>query len=757
MQLTKSLSGLLAASVAWALFAGCGDDEQRSTPLQTPPGDGGTDAAPDVTDAPPPVDSEFGLDTRPPNPGCVAPARPPTTAPVHLERVFETVAFQNALMAMAQVPGDGSRWFAALRNGLVVTFPAEGASGAPTIVADIPVLAALPIQTGGEGGLLGFAFHPDFGNNGHLFVTWTTRGGPTDMRSTVGRVTSTDGGKSFGNYTPVIAPFDQPAQNHNGGGIAFGPDGYLYLSFGDGGSANDAFSKGQRLDEMFSKILRIDVDTTPGQGQSYVIPSDNPFASGGGEPSTFAFGFRNPFRFSFDRETGDLWVGDVGQNAWEEIDLVLSGGNYGWPCREGSHEFTTDPVKCPSTVGLIDPVYEYPHTGGGSVTGGVVYRGEALEGFAGTYVFGDYVTKEVVGLTFDPTDGAPRVFRINESGPDASWVGFAQDQEGEVYALSVFPAEVYKLVSSGEPEAGTFPQKLSETGCVDPSNPSRPAAGLIPFDVNAGLWSDGAEKERWLAIPDGTTIAVQPDGDFDFPAGSVLVKTFWIGGKRIETRLFVRHEDGDWAGYTYEWREDQTDAELLPSGKTKTVGGQAWQFPSRSQCVQCHTAAAGRSLGPEVGQLNKEMVYPSTNRRANQLRTLDHVGLFGAPLGAPVEALDAYPDPFGGDAVERRARAYLHSNCAGCHRPDGPGRGSMDLRYATTLADMEVCGVDPGMGDLGVQGAKLVSPGEPGKSLVPLRMRAMGVHRMPPLSSALVDDEGAKLVEAWIEGLNSCP
>ena len=754
----RLLASALAASVAWALAAGCGDDGRAPVPSSSDAGSDAADAADaaDAPDAPSPVDADFGLGKRPPNPTCLAPAQPQNTTSVHLERVFPDLQLQDGLMALAQIPGDGSRWFAALRNGLVVSFPAAGASGVPTVVADLPALSGLTIQTGGEGGLLGLAFHPDFSSNGRMFVTWTTSGGPANMRSTVGRLTSTDGGKSFGDYETILPPFDQPAQNHNGGGIAFGPDGYLYLSFGDGGSANDAFSQGQSLEGFFSKILRIDVDTLPPAGKTYVIPSDNPFADGGGEPATFARGFRNPFRFSFDRASGDLWVGDVGQNAWEEIDIVLSGGNYGWPCREGSKAFSPDPAKCPSTVGLIDPVYEYPHVGSASVTGGVVYRGSAIDAFAGSYVFADYVTREVHALTFDPTDGSARVVRINESGPSAAWVGFAEDADGEVYALSVFPPEIYKLVASEEPAPSTFPQKLSETGCFDPSDPTRPVPALIPFDVNASLWSDGAEKERWLAIPDGTTIRVLPDGDFDFPAGTVLVKAFWLAGKRVETRLFVLHDDGAWAGYTYEWRDDQTDADLLPAGKTKAVGGQSWSFPSRSQCVQCHTPAAGWALGPEVGQLNKPMVYPSTNLRANQLRTLDHVGVFEAPLAA-VEDLASYPDPFGSAAVGERARAYLHANCAGCHQPDGPGRGTLDLRYGTPFAEVGACDVDPGMGDLGVAGAKLVVPGEPGRSILPLRMRASGANRMPPLSSSVVDATGVQVIEAWITGLSGCP
>ena len=168
-----------------------------------------------------------------------------------------------------------------------------------------------------------------------------------------------------------------------------------------------------------------------------------------------------------------------------------------------------------------------------------------------------------------------------------------------------------------------------------------------------------------MALPEGKAITVGASGDFDFPIGSVLVKSFSLQGKRIETRLFIRHEDGDWAGYSYEWNDAQTDAVLLPSGKTKPIGDRTWTFPSRSDCKRCHTAAAGHTLGPELGQLNGDLVYGSTNRVANQLATLEHIQMLAAPLGKPMADLVAYPKPFGDAPVDARARAYLHANCAG--------------------------------------------------------------------------------------------
>jgi uncharacterized repeat protein (TIGR03806 family) len=537
----------------------------------------------------------------------------------------------------------------------------------------------------------------------------------------------------------------------------------LYLSFGDGGAADDAAHNGQNVNGFFSKILRIDVDH-PADGRAYGIPATNPFKAGGGEPATFAMGFRNPFRFSLDRESDELWVGDVGQNNWEEIDAkVKLGGNYGWPCREGFHDYlTSDLTKCPNgTVGQVDPTVEHQHvpSNSRSITGGIVYRGKAVPNFVGTYVYGDYVKQQLWTLRFDPVSGKPITTQLDAAAaPSANWVSFAEDNEGELYAVALNQGSIFKLASAAPAPPSTFPDRLSKTGCVDPAQPQKPAAGLVPYGVNAALWSDGATKERWLALPDGKQISVNAtDGDFDIPTGSVIVKTFSVGGRRIETRLLMRHDDGNWGGYSYEWLDDQSDALLLPSSKTKAVGAQTWSFPSRSDCFSCHSEAAGRTLGLELGQQNGDFVYSTTNRKANQLKTLEHIGVFAQALGKPVTELPSYPPPFGDTALEPRARAYLHANCANCHRPQGGGLGDMDLRFSTPFADTKTCAVEPRQGGLGVASAKLVSPGSAAKSVLPLRVHAVGAGRMPPLGSSVEDGQGAALLDAWINAIPACP
>lgn len=299
-----------------------------------------------------------------------------------------------------------------------------------------------------------------------------------------------------------------------------------------------------------------------------------------------------------------------------------------------------------------------------------------------------------------------------------------------------------------------FPRTLSETGCVSPDDPARPLAFLIPYAVNAALYSDGADKRRYLALPDGATIRVGTDGDLELPAGSVLLKYFELEGAAVETRLFVRHEDGEWAGYSYAWREDGSDAELLETTVTRWFGEREWTYPSRENCLECHTAAAGRTLGLELGQLNRTFAYEAGV--ASQLATFEHIGLFEGALPDPPPAL---PSPHDVEvSVESRARAYLHANCGSCHRPGAVSETNIDLRYATAVPEMNVCNVAPSKGAFGLPDAKLVKPGDIAASILRLRLeRSIAGVRMPPLGRSQTDAAGVALIDAWIRGLTGCP
>lgn len=322
---------------------------------------------------------------------------------------------------------------------------------------------------------------------------------------------------------------------------------------------------------------------------------------------------------------------------------------------------------------------------------------------------------------------------------------------------------------------------LRATGCVDADDPRRPAPGLIPYDIASPLWSDGADKQRFLALPEGATIAVKDcgrepaacappsaggtpgsDGKLELPAGSVLVKSFLFGGRFIETRLLVRLSDGSWAGYSYAWREDQRDADLVEDafgGVTRAVRDAEdrpldWTFPSRQMCLDCHTAAAGGSIGPELRQLNRDFRF-ANGVTENQLDAYERVGLFSVPLPRPLP--DPYPSPStDAGSVAARARSYLHANCASCHRPGGSFDG-IDLRFEAPLAAMNLCDVAPERGTLGVEGAQRLVPGRPELSTLTLRMRALDFNRMPRIGTRVVDTVGVAAVEAWIAELTGCP
>jgi glucose/arabinose dehydrogenase len=294
-------------------------------------------------------------------------------------------------------------------------------------------------------GLLGMAFHPDFANNGEVFLSYT-QAGPI---SYVSRFVSQDGGQTLdpASEQPLLV-VPQDFSNHNGGNLAFGADGYLYYGFGDGGSGNDPNNRAQDNSNLLGTMIRIDVDG----GVPYAIPADNPFvgnplcSQGFGAtmcPEIFAFGLRNPWRWSFDSHNGDLWVGDVGQSDWEEVDIVVSGGNYGWRLREGAHcnPNRNDP-DCTNTD-LIDPVAEYNHSVGRSVTGGYVYRGNAVADLFGSYVYADF--------------GSGRIFRAflnGQGGYDSeelldtnfSISSFAQDDDGELYFLNYGAGSIYRII-----------------------------------------------------------------------------------------------------------------------------------------------------------------------------------------------------------------------------------------------------------------------------------------------------------------------
>lgn len=387
---------------------------------------GGSDSA---AIAPPP----------PPSP----PPPPPAAITLTTSRVFDTVPMQ-APMAMMQAPGDASRWFVVEQVGVIRVFPNTANVTNSDVSTFIDIRAR--VLSGGEQGLLGMAFHPDFGvANFEVFVSYTrTNGGQRE--SVISRFRSTDNGLTLDDgMEDLILTIPQDFANHNGGQITFGPDGFLYAGWGDGGGSGDPLDRAQDNIYLTGTVTRIDVDG----GVPYAIPAGNPFAAnaanlctqgvGGADcPEIYAFGFRNPWRFSFDRQTDELWVGDVGQNLWEEVDRVAAGGNYGWRCREGAHDFDT--TGC--GVGLIDPITEYDHNQGQSITGGYVYRGAAIPELRGFYVYGDFVSGRIWAMPADSQQGVSGQQLLDTALSIAS---FAEDNNGELYVVD-YRGGIHQLI-----------------------------------------------------------------------------------------------------------------------------------------------------------------------------------------------------------------------------------------------------------------------------------------------------------------------
>ena len=351
-------------------------------------------------------------------------------------------SFSNPLAAF-QAPGDDSRWFVVEQAGQVKIFENDPEVNNLTTFVDI---RARVDDSASESGLLGMAFHPNFAVNGEVFLSYTETGAP--FTSIISRFISRDGGLTLDETSEeIVLQVDQDFANHNGGKIGFGPDGYFYIGLGDGGSAGDPLDRGEDPRNLLGTLLRIDVDS----GSPYGVPSSNPFfgndlcprdhSSLTNCPEIFAWGFRNPWRWSFDRQTGELWLGDVGQDTWEEVDIVEVGNNYGWNHREGANCFEPE-VDC-EIAGLVDPVVEYDHSEGLSITGGFVYRGLQLPELFGNYIVGDFAFGSIWTVSPDENGGFERELLLST---DLSIASFAEGEDGELLIVD-YSGSLHRIVA----------------------------------------------------------------------------------------------------------------------------------------------------------------------------------------------------------------------------------------------------------------------------------------------------------------------
>ena len=355
---------------------------------------------------------------------------------VKLVRVFEDIRLRSPVAA-EQPPDDRKRWYVVEQRGRLITFVTARERN-----REVALDITGRVEFGGEQGLLGLAFHPQYGENGYIFVNYISTEGERHTR--VSRFKRKGAGPTFDPRSEkVLLRVPQPYSNHNGGQVSFGPDGMLYIAMGDGGLAGDPQNHGQDTTTLLGAMLRIDVDG----GDPYAIPPDNPFANGGGAAEIFAWGLRNPWRFSFDRQTQKLWAGDVGQNDWEEIDVIDRGKNYGWNIREGTrcydppaHLAVLGSGDCGSKAKLEPPVFEYSQAQGDrSVTGGFVYRGKRWPKIRGQYVYGDFVSGRI--WAYDMRRGASRL--LIDTGCLIS--SFVEGADGEIGVLDYGSGALYHL------------------------------------------------------------------------------------------------------------------------------------------------------------------------------------------------------------------------------------------------------------------------------------------------------------------------
>jgi uncharacterized repeat protein (TIGR03806 family) len=715
--------------------------------------------------------------------------------PYRIERVFPKLTFRNPLL-MTVAPGL-DRFFVGEHYGKLYSFPNDPNCTKADLFLDLTTEIHSWDKDGkvkGVGAVYSLVFHPQFQKNRYCYICYildSKNNGeqlPDGSRISRFSVTDTDPPRVDPKSEKVVISW--LAGGHNGCDLHFGPDGFLYISTGDGSGPNppDARNTGQDISDLLSSILRIDVDREE-KGKAYAVPQDNPFVdTPNARPEIWCYGLRNPWRMSFDRQTGDLWVGDVGWELWEMIYRIKKGGNYGWSIMEGRQSVHPEGKRGPTPI--LPPTFDFPHTEAASITCGYVYRGKKLKDLVGTFICGDWVTRKLWGTRFD---GDKVVSHRELAQGNQRIVSFCQDHEGELYFVNYDEVgTLHRIVPNEEASKPRtdFPRKLSETGLFTSVKDHKPAPGVVPFDVIAEQWADHAASERFVAVPGGKPIRMYDSpiqlpgaffsGQVYFPPDGVLARTISMemergnprSRRRLETQ--VLHFDGETChGYTYRWNDDQTDAVLVPSGGEDTVldiidakapgskRRQTWHYPSRAECMTCHNPWTGHTIAFTLAQLNREHDYDGVTD--NQLRAMRHAGLVEllhrddeTEQTSPLQELPAFrlTDPRDGKAdLDARARSYLQVNCAHCHQFGAGGSAEIELRATVPIDRTKTLEVRPVQGTFGIAGAQLLAPGDPDRSVLYYRMSKTGGGRMPHIGSELVDDDGVRLMHDWIRQL----
>jgi uncharacterized repeat protein (TIGR03806 family) len=579
---------------------------------------------------------------------------------------------------------------------------------------------------------------------------------------------------------------------HQGGAMFFHPDdGFLYLAVGDEGSGDCRLNNCQRIDkDLFSGVLRIDVDQrggdvshpivrqpASGTTASYFIPNDNPFVGQPGALEEFyALGLRSPHRMTHDPVDDVVWIGEVGQEGREELNVLARGANFQWNVYEGTLRSSGAEPDAPLGV-WTPPVLELERRQARSIIGGYVYRGERLPALEGKYIFADFSRGSIWALPYD-TDGGDlelgNLELLMTSGfldRENGITSFGVDDLGELYLLTLgADSKIQRLERDATPL--NAPRALSEIGVFPDTATLQPAASLLAYSVQAPLWSDGADKQRWVAFPEQAQVEFASSEPWRFPAGTVFVKHFAMPLDerepaqltRLETRVLVAGADGEYYGLTYKWRSDGSDAELVTDAHLETLEvieadgsarSQAYFYPAPSDCLTCHSPEAGFVLGARTAQLNGAQPAEGGEEPINQLASWVARGVFRQ---APdLDALESYPrfSPVSDEthSLEERVRSYWDSNCSMCHGVRSSIRADWDARYQTPLEQQGVVWTESLNGGPADE-AFLIEPGDAGRSILYQRSASLisGV-RMPPLASHRRDEAYLELLEQWIASL----
>lgn len=713
------------------------------------------------------------------------PEQPPSTD-FETEIAFPGLSFEDPV-AIVTPPGDTTRIFVVEQDGIISVIPdVEN----PTKETFLNIVSRVSFNGGNdERGLLGLAFHPDWQDNGRFFVFYTTTGTLFNRLSEFS-INPDNPNRAITGSERILFNQRDEAGNHNGGDLHFGRDGYLYISVGDEGGANDQYNNSQRIDkDLFAGVLRIDVDGREGNLVSnrngganppYWIPADNPYVdatSFNGSPVSpnnvltefWAVGLRNPWRFSFDPLTGLLYLADVGQGDREEINIIVKGGNYGWSYREGTAGGPRGGE--PAGVDFIDPILEYRHTGriarftGLSVSGGIVYRGDRIPELYGAYLFADYVSGNVWSLNYDGVEATNWQHLTTDAGISAFG---ADPSNGDILMADRGNDNIKRLVRAAQ-VPDTLPATLSETGAFADLGALTPNDGILPYEIQVPFWSDNAIKSRWFSVPSiDNQISFNDEGaPFGFPGGSVFIKHFDLqtdlrdpeATRRLETRFIVTNDDGVY-GVTYKWNEDESEATLVgeegldeeieiieADGSQRT---QTWRYPGRSQCIACHTTTSGGVLGFKDVQLAG--MHPYDDADVDQLAHLATLGYFSNPPTDVDDHPRLHPADDDDASLSARVRSFFDSNCSQCHQPNGPAVGNWDARFSTPLHEAGIVNAEPvrngGAGD-----DLIIAAGNPSLSTILNRISIRGPMQMPPLASHLIDESGVALLTEWIESL----